>query len=199
MDYSLNKRVNQHWGNRHPTMAPYGVFPCKGGDDYWLALAVDSDESFQALCREMGQPELASDARFADTVSRYDQQDDLHPLIAAWTAQHDQRDLMHRLQAAGVMAMMVYNQGEMFDDPHLAERGFFVEWDAPAVGRKRYAGPMAHFETMPLAPPRGPAPTLGQHNREVFQGMLGLSDEEYQRLLDMQLIGDVYLEDAKSS
>ncbi len=199
MDYSLNRRVNQHWGNRHPTMAPYGVFPCKGGDDYWLALAVDSDEAFQALCREMGQPELASDARFADTVSRYDHQDDLEPLIAAWTAQHDQRDLMQRLQAAGVMAMMVYNQGEMFDDPHLKERGFFVELDHPAVGVKRYAGPMAHFEATPLTPLRGPAPTLGQHNREVFQGLLGLSDEEYQRLLDMEISGDVYLEDAKST
>jgi len=198
MDYLLNKRVNEHWGNRHPTMAPYGVFPC-AGDDYWLALAVDSDEAFAALCREMGQPELVSDERFADVVSRYEHQDALNPIIGAWTQQHGQRELMERLQAAGVMAGMVYNQREMFDDPHLRERGFFLEWEAPEVGVRRYPGPMAHFQQTPLAPPRGPAPTLGQHNREVFQGLLGLSDEQYQHLVDAQLIGEAYLEDAKSS
>jgi crotonobetainyl-CoA:carnitine CoA-transferase CaiB-like acyl-CoA transferase len=198
MDYTMNGRVNQHWGNRHPTMAPYGVFPC-AGEDRWIALAVDSDEAFAALCREMEQPELAADDRFADAVSRYEHQDEFESLLVAWTAQHDQRSLMERLQAAGVMAAMVYDQREMFDDPHLKARGFFLEWSAPEVGPKRYAGPMAHFEQMPLAPPRGPAPTLGQHNREVFQGLLGLDDAQYQQLVETQLIGDAYLDDAKSS
>jgi crotonobetainyl-CoA:carnitine CoA-transferase CaiB-like acyl-CoA transferase len=198
MDYQMNGRSNQHWGNRHPTMAPYGVFRC-AGNDYWLALAVDSDEAFAALCREMGQPELASDERFADVVSRYEHQDELEPVVAGWIRQHGQRELMERLQAVGVMAAMVYEQREMFDDPHLQERGFFLEWEAPAVGRKRYPGPMAHFEQMPLAPPRGPAPRLGEHNREIFQGLLGIDDAQYQELMDTEIIGDAYLEDAKPS
>jgi benzylsuccinate CoA-transferase BbsF subunit len=198
MDYLFNKRVNQHWGNRHPTMAPYGVFRCAGDDD-WLALAVDSDEAFAALCREMGQPGLASDERFADAAVRHDNQDALEPIVAAWIAQHGQRDLMERLQAAGVMAAMVYEQAEMFDDPHLKARGFFIELEGPEVPVKRFPGPMAHFERMPLAPPRGPAPTLGQHNREVFQGILGIDDEGYQHLVDSEIIGDAYLESATSA
>jgi crotonobetainyl-CoA:carnitine CoA-transferase CaiB-like acyl-CoA transferase len=198
MDYMMNGRSNEHWGNRHPTMAPYGVFACSG-DDYWLSLAVDSDEAFAALCMEMGQPELASDERYADAVSRYEHQASLDPVITAWTSQHPQRELMERLQAVGVMAAMVYKQEEMFDDAHLNERGFFVEVDHPDVGVKRYPGPMAHFEVTPLAPPRGPAPRLGQHNREVLQGILGIDDARYQELLDTELIGDAYLESAKSS
>ena len=147
----------------------------------------------------MGQPELASDERFADVVSRYDHQGELEPTIAAWTRQHGQRELMERLQAVGVMATMVYNQPEMFDDPHLKERGFFVEIEHPDVGLKRYPGPMAQFEMMPLSPPRGPAPRLGQHNREVFQGILGLSDEQLRHLEETEIIGDAYLESAKST
>ncbi len=50
---------------------------------------------------------------------------------------------------------------------------------------------------MPLTPPRGPAPRLGQHNREVFQGILGLSDERIQQLEETQIIGDAYLEEKK--
>lgn len=198
LDYLFNGRANQHWGNRHPAMAPYGVFPA-AAEDTFVAIAVDSDEAFAALCREMGQPELAADERFADLVSRYEHQSELEPIVAAWTRQHPQREVMERLQAAGVMATMVYNQPELFDDPHLQERGFFVELNHPDVGPKPYPGPMAQFERMPLTPPRGPAPRLGQHNREVFQGILGLSDERLEALEAAQVIGDAYLEDAKST
>ncbi|MGE0135381.1 MAG: CaiB/BaiF CoA transferase family protein [Dehalococcoidia bacterium] len=198
LDYRFNGRANQHWGNRHPAMAPYGVFP-SSGEDTFVAIAVDTDEAFAALCREMGQPDLASDERFADLVSRYEHQAELEPAIAAWTRQLTQREAMERLQAAGVMATMVYNQAEMFDDPHLRERGFFVELDHPDVGTKRYPGPMAQFERMPLTPPRGPAPRLGQHNREVFQGILGLSDERLEELEAADVIGEAYLEDAKAT
>jgi benzylsuccinate CoA-transferase BbsF subunit len=196
MDAFMNDRVQEHWGNRHPWMAPYGVFQCQG-EDHWLALAVDSDEAFNALCADMGQPELATDARFADGVSRYRNQDALEPLIEAWTQQHTQRELMERLQAAGVMATMVARQQEMFDDPHLKERGFFIDLDYPDIGVKQYTGPMGRFEVNPLVPVRGRAPLLGEQNREILQGILGMSDEEYQRLVDEQLIGTVYNEDAR--
>lgn len=198
LDYRFNGRANQQWGNRHPAMAPYGVFPA-AAEGAFVAIAVDSDQAFVALCREMGQPELASDERFADVVSRYDHQAELEPIVAAWTRQHPQREVMERLQAAGVMATMVYNQAAMFDDPHLRARGFFVEVDHPDVGPKLYPGPMAQFERMPLTPPRGPAPRLGQHNREVFQGILGLPDERIEELEAAQIIGDAYLEDATAS
>lgn len=193
MDYLMNQRVQEAWGNRHPWMAPYGVFPCRG-DNRWLALAVDSDEAFEALCGVMGQPKLASDERFADAVERYNNQDALEQLIADWTREQDDRELMQRLQAAGVNAAMVYPQPEMFDDPHLQQRGFFMEMEYPEVPAMRYPAPMAHFEVNPLTPVRGPAPSLGQHNREVLQGALGMTDEQYQRLLDEQLIGDAYLD-----
>jgi crotonobetainyl-CoA:carnitine CoA-transferase CaiB-like acyl-CoA transferase len=111
--------------------------------------------------------------------------------------QYSQRELMERLQAVGVMATMVARQPEMFDDPHLQERGYFIELDHPDVGRQRYPGPMAHFEVNPLTPVRGRAPRLGEHNREVLQGVLHLDDAAYQRLLDEGMIGEVYNEDAR--
>ena len=90
IDYQMNGRTHAHWGNRHPSMAPYGVFRC-AGDDRWLALAVPSDEVFARLCDAMGQPELATDERFADAAARYGHQDELEPLVEAWTSQHGRR------------------------------------------------------------------------------------------------------------
>lgn len=195
MDYVMNERVQEHWGNRHPSMAPYGVYPC-AGESRWLTLAVGTDDEFAALCAEMGRDDLVDDPRFADAVSRYRNQEALDPEIAAWTRQHDERSLMDRLQAVGVPAAIVAQQPEMFDDPHLRERGFFIEVDHPAVGPKPYPRPIAQFEVTPLLPVRGPAPMLGQHNREVLQGILGVDDAQYQQLLDTQIIGDTYLESA---
>ena len=195
MDYMMNKRVQQHWGNRHPSMAPYGLFPC-AGDDEWVAIAVPSDEVFAALCRELGGPELATDERFADAVSRYRNQDELEPIVGHWTRQHGQRELMLRLQGVGVPATMVYRQTEMHEDPHLRERGFFVELPHYEGGSYLFPGPVAKFERMPLSPPRERAPTLGEHNEAVLKGIVGMSDKRYRELEERQIIGTVYLETA---
>jgi crotonobetainyl-CoA:carnitine CoA-transferase CaiB-like acyl-CoA transferase len=143
----------------------------------------------------MGQPDLANDERFADVVSRYRHQDDLEPLIEAWTSQHHHRELMERLQAAGCPAAMVSRQPDLRDDPQLTERGFWIELDHPEVGRRPYPGPPAKFRNTPLTPTKA-APLLGEHNEDILKGVLGVSDERYQELLDAHIIGDTYLETA---
>ena len=69
LDYQLNGRVHRQWGNRHPSMAPYGVFRC-AGDDRWIAIATPSDEAFAALCEAMGEPALGSPTSASRTRRR---------------------------------------------------------------------------------------------------------------------------------
>ena len=202
MDWTMNGRLQQHWGNRHPSMAPYGVFPAaeEPGVEHelppYVALAVPDDRAWAALCEAMGAPALATDERYADVVSRYRNQEELEPRLAEWTRQHGARELMLRLQAAGVPAAMVNRQTLMHDDPQLAARGFFETISHPEAGTHRYPGPLAHFGEQPLQPVRGPAPTLGQHNQELLCGLLGLDEAEYRRLEADQVIGTAYREDA---
>jgi len=82
--YSMTGREPPRRGNRDSSMAPHGCYPCRG-DDQWLTIACEDDAQFAALCLAMGRPELASDARFADVVSRYRNQDALDGEIARWT------------------------------------------------------------------------------------------------------------------
>ena len=194
MDYAMNGRAQGHWGNRHPSMAPHGVFPC-AGDDRWIAIAIPSDEAFAALCTKLGRPELAADPRYADAAARYQNQDDLEPLIAELTASHDERELMTELQEAGVPAVALTHQEEVTSDPHHTARGYFRAIEHPEAGTHLYPGPMARFTRTPLDP-YAPAPTLGQHNEEILRGVLGLSEADYRGLITDEVIGETYLESA---
>ena len=204
MDYSMNRRVQPHWGNRHPSMAPYGIFPCREDEGVehelrpWVAIAVPSDEAFAALCRAIGAQELVDDPRYADVVSRYRRQDELEPRISDWTASLTRGEVVTRLRAAGVPAAAVMRQSELSADPHLDARAYWEEIAHPEAGTHLLPGPMAHFERMPLSPVAGPAPTLGQHNHEILVGMLGLSEDAYRQLEQDEVIGSAYLERASA-
>jgi crotonobetainyl-CoA:carnitine CoA-transferase CaiB-like acyl-CoA transferase len=194
MDYSFNGRVQETMGNRHPSKAPNGIFRCTG-ERRWIAIAVDSDEQFIALAEVMGSPELANDPRFSELHTRYDHQDELEALIENWTSQHEARALMFQLQAAKIPATELLWQEELRDDPHLQQRGFWQEVAHPEAGTHSYPTPVARFRQQPLRI-RTRAPLLGEHNEEILQGLLGVSKQHYQQLIDNEIIGTAYKEDA---
>jgi len=188
MDYVLNGRAPERIGNRSPWFAPQGCYPCLG-DDNWLALSVHDDAEWAAFCGATGHPEWADDERFADVPGRHRHHDELDELIAGWTRRQDQVEAMRLLQGAGVTAAAVLNPKQVLLDPHLRERGHFdVVEDAGAKRPvpKQLGARFSAFE----AGARGPAPKLGEHNREVLQGLLGLSDGELAELEEAKAIGE---------
>ena len=198
MDYSMNRRVHEHPGNRHPSRAPYGVFPCaddEDGEKRWIAVAVGSDAQFAALCGAMGQEALVEDERFVGVIERQRNQDELERIVGGWTRGFEPYALMRMLQAAGVPATVVARQHDLLHDPHLEARGFWSEITHPEAGTHRYPSHLARFERQPIENTT-PAPTLGQHNREVLVDLLGISEAEYAQLVEEGSIGTVYHEGA---
>ncbi len=188
MDYTLNGREPERIGNRSPWFAPQGCYPCRGEDD-WLVLTVRDDAEWQAFCDAVGQPKWAQDERFADVLGRHRHHDELDELIASWTREQGHMEAMHLLQAAGVTAAAVLNPKEVLLDPHLRERGYFEMVEHAGGVRpvpKQLGARFSAFDT----DVRGTAPKLGEHNREVLQGMLGLSDEELNELQEAKVIGE---------
>jgi benzylsuccinate CoA-transferase BbsF subunit len=102
----LIRSAQERAGNFHPTMAPHNVYRCLG-EDKWLAIAVDSDHEWSALCEAMGRPSLATDSRFATALARKRNEAELDEAVAAWTAGQQHIAAMHALQAAGVAAAAV--------------------------------------------------------------------------------------------
>lgn len=191
MDYSMNGRVQESWGNRHPSRAPQGVYRC-AGDDMWVVISCGSDQEFKALCEAMGQPSLAEDPRFAASLSRHRHQDDLDPIIAAWTANKDHYQVFHLLQQVGVPAGPVLTTAELFQDPHLQARGFWESVTHPDAGTHVNPGPIIEMTKTPLHIRAAP-PLLGQHNAYVYKELLGYSGAEYEQLVQEDFIGDTYI------
>lgn len=168
-------------GNQHSYYAPQGCYRCMG-EDRWIALSITSDDDWQRFCAA---------ARFAPHRAglRLDQrlaaQDEIDAEIAAWTALWDHLALMHTLQQAGIAAVAVFDARELVENEHLAARGFYVPIDHADAGRFLFPGFPAHLSATP-ATYRLPAPGLGEHNREVLGGLLGMSDDD---LLALQAAG----------
>jgi crotonobetainyl-CoA:carnitine CoA-transferase CaiB-like acyl-CoA transferase len=195
LDYEFNGRERGPRGNDHPAFAPYGVFPALG-EDRWIAIACCSDVAFAALTQHLDVAEAADDERFATTIARLRHRTEVNELIAGRTRHYAAEDLASALQAHGVMAAALAHQQEMHTDEHLAARNYFTPITHPAAGTHLYPGPLGRLAHTAGGPPFRPAPTLGQHNEYVYKDIIGLSDQDYRKLVDDQVIGTVYLETA---
>ncbi|MGH8055966.1 MAG: CaiB/BaiF CoA transferase family protein, partial [Candidatus Entotheonellia bacterium] len=187
VDYSLTGRVASPTGNRHPLLAPQGVYPCQG-DDLWVAISVGSDDEWRGLCRAIGQPDLAQDPRFETILARQANQTELDQLIAAWTKQWDHYRAMHILQAHGVPAGAVLQGGETLADPHLEAREFWDVVSHPEAGMYRQVSTPWRLCSDPRRSTL-PAPGLGEHNGYVLGELLGLSEAEIAALEAQGIIG----------
>ncbi len=180
MDVTMNGRVRQPLGNRHPWMAPHGVYPC-AGEDRWVALACRSDAEFAALCDVIERPELAHDPRYAALPARYRNQDALDALIGAWTRHRDEYEAMDALQRAGVAAGAVLDVGQLHADPQHVARRFFVPVAHPETGPAPLPRVAFRFARMSAEPER-PAPCFAQHTDYVLRELLGMADAEVREL-----------------
>ena len=160
-------------GNRSWRIAPQGVYRSAGDDD-WLAIGIETDEQWRALCSELGEPELSD--RYPDVEARHAARVAIDEVIGSWSRDLDHREGALRLQRAGVPAAPVLANWEVCMDPHLAERGYWVEGVHPEVGYERGDGFPWRLSRTP-ARRRAPAPLFAQHNDEVLAGVAGLGPE----------------------
>lgn len=168
-------------GNRATSMAPHGVFPC-AGDDQWCAIAARDDADWAALCKALDQPALAKDERFATLAARKTNEDELEVLIARWTAPRNKHDLATLLTSAGVPAGAVQDGRDVFIDPELAAAQHYTRIEHAELGACAMPGPPMLFSDVEIKV--GPPPLLGQHNREVFVDLLGMSQTEVDALIE---------------
>jgi benzylsuccinate CoA-transferase BbsF subunit len=181
LEYAVNRRSPGRAGNRDRSMAPHNCYPC-AGDDRWVTIAVATDDEWRALCAVIADPRL-EDERFADGYGRWLNQDELDQIIGEWTAGRSPQEITQTLQAASVAAMPAHDGRSLVEDPQLRERGLMQWVEHPLSGRRLMAGPPWRFSNTP-ASIRQPAPLLGQHNHYVLHDLLGMSEQEIQRLVD---------------
>ena len=173
MDYTMNRRVRDTIGNRHPSAAPHGVYRCRG-DDRWVTIVVGSDRQWQGLCRAIGNPAWCGDPRFATGIGRWKNQDEMDVSIEEWTRERSPDEAMRLLQAEGVPAGAVLDDRDLYNDPQINGFGFFKELTHADAGTHKYPGIMWSASETPNEI-RTPPVRLGEHNEYVYQELLAMS------------------------
>jgi benzylsuccinate CoA-transferase BbsF subunit len=188
MDYALNGRAHERLGNRSIFgNAPAGVYPCRSAGpveacgDRWISIEVTSDDEWRALVREMGSPAWALDEALATNEGRLEAHDAIDAGIAAWTCEHEDYDLFHRLQRAGVPAAPVLEVSRIFDDEHVVARKLHQKQRLfDDVGEWRFNTPFYRMPRTPITV-RQPPVALGEHNEYVYREVARVSDDEFER------------------
>ena len=187
LDCGVNKRIATRMGNKCPYAAPHNAYRCQG-EDRWCAIAVFTDEEWESFCKVIGSPELSEDPRFATLRARKQNEEELDRLVNEWTVEHTAEEVMNMMQEAGVAAGVVETGEDLMEnDPQLKHRHTFVELEYPGIGKYRsHVG--AHFLLSKYPYELQRAPLLGEHNEYVFKEILGLSDDEFDRLVKEEVI-----------
>ncbi|HXH22387.1 MAG TPA: CoA transferase [Dehalococcoidia bacterium] len=165
-------------GNDHAFLSPHGVYRCRG-EDSWLAVAVEDERQWQALCGLV--PSLAGMWRLSEAERRMARAE-IDARIAAWARDQEAIAVMETLQAAGVPASASLTTNDLFGDSHLWDRGFYKPVPSRDGAPHFLPGLPWRWGNGALIEPRQ-APGLGEHNFYVLRNLGGLSEEDYQALV----------------
>lgn len=192
IEWTAYGRLMERDGNRSPLAAPQGLYACAGsraGHERWLALSVVGDDQWLALRRLLEEPSWARDARFDAHAGRQAHHDEIDAHLRAWTSNFEREALVEQLLDAGIPAAPVADPRTLSrTNPQLRARRFFESKAHPIVGSIPIPGLPFRFSDVESWI-RTPAPTLGQHNREILSRLLGHSADELDDLEQDKVIG----------
>jgi crotonobetainyl-CoA:carnitine CoA-transferase CaiB-like acyl-CoA transferase len=162
--------------------APWGLFPA-AGTDAWVAVTVRDDADWAALCQTVGRPDLHADPQLADRAGRDRHRVRIDDAVRAWTTTRCPKEVMERLQTAGVPAGAVLHAADVPEWDYYVQRRAFREELHPH-GAEPFTMENAQIHAERVAdPPLGQAPLLGEQTRQIAAELLGLSDPEIDDLL----------------
>lgn len=164
-----------------PNVSPSNVYPTRDGDA--VLIAANQDTVFRRLAAAMGRPELAEDERYATHGARGASMEELDTVIAQWTAGVDADELLERLNDAGVPAGRIYRARDMLEDPHFVAREAIVRLKHATLGEFPVQNVAPKLSATPGSV-RHLGPALGEHNDDVYRGLLGMDDDRFTTLRD---------------
>ena len=161
-------------------VAPSNIF--KSSDGKWMVIAANADGVFRRLCEAMGRPELVDDPRFSTHLARGENQEEIEAIIAEWAGARDAAEIDRELNEAGVICGPIYTIADIFEDPQFQARDMLLKHEDPEFGEYTGPGIVPKFSETPCEVRWSATWDEGSHNRDVYGGLLGLSDAELDEL-----------------
>ncbi|MCH9667848.1 MAG: CoA transferase [Actinomycetia bacterium] len=180
-DYDVGGVVRGPSGTRLEGIAPSNIY--LSADGSWVVIAANQDTVFRRLCEAMGRPELSSDERFSDHAARGRNQDELDTIIGSWAAERQPADIIATLSQAGVISGPINTVADVVVDPQLQARGMIADhWDERIGRNVKGPGVVPVLSATPGTIRCAGSPRPGEHNEEIYCGLLGKSDADIEAL-----------------
>lgn len=184
--HSLTQMVPKPQGNDRPDFAPHGHYPT-AGDDKWFALAVESQSQWESLCRVLGEQGLADCPLFATADARWLNRRQLDDAISQRTRSMERARLVSDLQRMKVPAMPLLSAEEILEDAQYCARDAFVGIEHPILGMEKVFGPMWRM-SLSVHDDWRHAPLMGEHTSEVMSELIGMSPDEIEKLVELEVL-----------
>lgn len=166
---------------------PTGVVSVLPTIDGYVGISPREDHLWARWIEVMGNPDWAEDERFSSREARIANWSELEPLLIEWTSERRKTDIFRAAQAERVPSFPVNTIEDIYGSAQLEHRDYFTEVDHPLAGRLRFPTMPYRFSSATWAL-RRPAPTLGEHNVEIYRHMLGLTPDYLVSLRRAQVI-----------
>ncbi|MFP6730832.1 MAG: CaiB/BaiF CoA-transferase family protein [Alphaproteobacteria bacterium] len=171
-------------GNAHPNIVPYQVFATADGH---IIIAVGNDSQYRRFCDVIGRPDLATDVAYADNGARVKNRVNLVAAISETIGKMSSEPLQAALDEAVVPWGPINSLDQLFADPQAKARGLRIELEHPLAGKlPSVRNPIRYSETK--IEHKTPPPLLGEHTDAVLSEVLGLADNEIERLRAQDVI-----------
>jgi len=180
-EYGKLGMIRQPTGSTLPTNAPSNAYPCKDGK--WIVVAANSDALFTKMMTLIGRSDLATDPRFGDNPGRVRDARELDAAISDWTQTMTGAEAGKTLKEADIPATQIYTIEDCANDPQFQDRGMVQTVQDPNFGEVLHPGIVPRFDDQgPAGRINWAGPDVGEHNSEVYGGLLGISEAELQAL-----------------
>lgn len=170
-------------GNQLGDTVPGSTYKCSPGgpNDYVYIFA--QQQMWPAFAKAIGREDLTDDPKFATHAARWENREELNPIIEEWTSQRTKHEVMKQLGDAGVPSGACQDTGEVLEDPHLVTREMIVDIDYPLRdGLYKTVGCPVKLSDSPADITR--PPELGEHTDELLQDLAGVDAAGLKKLHD---------------
>jgi len=177
--------VGRTGGSGGRNLLPNGVYPVIDGYVQFFALQPIWDR----FCRMIDREDLIDDPYYTAPehfTGNAEVKAEVDAMVYEWLLVRTKREVMEKAQSVGYFCGAINTMEDVFNDPHLAARGFLTEVDHPATGKLVYPGAPFQMSESPWR--AGRAPLLGEHTSEVLCGRLGLAGEDVARLREQGVV-----------
>jgi len=185
-EWEIGKKLREQTGNRNSFLGPDDTYQTKDGK--WVMLAIISNAIWRRFARFIGREDLATDPRFHDDHARWEHRDIIDPVVSEWVASQTAEEVVTAAEKIPIPCGVCLPHTEVAHDPQVKAREMLTLVPSPDGSSEVLVSspPLRMSETPPSIERSYPA--IGEHNEEIYCGLLGYSHEDLDRLKEEEAI-----------